>query len=728
MIIQEISIKGFKSYGNNEQTIKLNTETGELILLLGRNGSGKSLIKDTEINIQFPIENLSIDELKIFLEVMGEESKYIQYMDFKITLEKLATLQEKLNIIDKEIKVETPNGFLPIKAIGITSPNSEKIKIKTKDFEISGSPSHRVKYLEEWIFLKDIKVGDKVNTINGIQEIIGVINDYRKEDLWDIEVEGSEYYSNGILSHNSCILEIFEFLLYGKVRSNKAKKWAKLSSLPNRINGELLTKMKLISRGTEIEIRRGISPNLLELWENGTLDERAGKANIDDKIENYVEMDIESFKSFISMSINDFKNFISLSNEEKQLLLDKLFNLEVINILNTILKELNKNNKLRLNSLDSEISTLEESIDSIKRSIERSKAKSLENKTQEIEAIKESMEAQKGDYSLMKEKLERIGGKEEELKDLIEVDKRAYQSTLYEIKSIQKELDLYDQGNCPTCQTPFNSEHFLNLRASLEEKKKSIESIKTEQETNLRALKEKLNKLEGIKEEAQKSFHDLTWNLKNQKAQLDKLRQQMDLFNSQPTEETEEFEKTLTELKVKKDISTENQTLYKEKELYYKEITKILGEEGVKREIITGLIKPINRFVADNIKQMYLPFEVTIDETFTATIKSLGNTIEYDSLSTGEMKKINICFLVAYLKLIKTKKHINILFLDEVFSSIDLTGISDILNLLRSFAQEYKVNIFVVHHAMLEQENFDRIIEIEKDIFSKINEIKINHD
>ena len=51
--------------------------------------------------------------------------------------------------------------------------------------------------------------------------------------------------------------------------------------------------------------------------------------------------------------------------------LDKLFNLEVINILNSILKDINKNNKVRLASLDSEIRTLDESIDSIKRSIEK---------------------------------------------------------------------------------------------------------------------------------------------------------------------------------------------------------------------------------------------------------------------------------------------------------------------------------------------------------------------
>ena len=76
--------------------------------------------------------------------------------------------------------------------------------------------------------------------------------------------------------------------------------------------------------------------------------------------------------------------------------------------------------------------------------------------------------------------------------------------------------------------------------------------------------------------------------------------------------------------------------------------------------------------------------------------------------------------------LIKTKKFINILFLDEVFSSIDVENISKILILLRSFANEFNVNIFVVHHAILNQEMFDRIIQIEKNIFSKIIEVDKN--
>ena len=42
MIIQEIGIRGFKSFGNSEQTLKLNSDKGELILLTGSNGNGKS--------------------------------------------------------------------------------------------------------------------------------------------------------------------------------------------------------------------------------------------------------------------------------------------------------------------------------------------------------------------------------------------------------------------------------------------------------------------------------------------------------------------------------------------------------------------------------------------------------------------------------------------------------------------------------------------------------------
>ena len=534
----------------------------------------------------------------------------------------------------------------------------------------------------------------------------------------------------------SSLLDSVDFSLYGRVRGRK-KKWTTLSTLPNRINGELLNRIKFVSNGTEVEVRRGISPNILELIENGIPNERAGKTNLDDKIEEYIGMDIETFKSFISLSINDFKNFISLSNEEKQLLLDKLFNLEVINILNGILKDINKNNKIRMTSLDSEIKTLDESIDSINRSIdkaierEKEDAKlALEREKEdiqlEIDNITNEMNSKKDDYKSLKEKIDKISEKEKELNNELDNEKKQHITTQNDIKNVQRELDLYDSGKCPTCRTDFNSDHFANLRSTLIDKKSGFDKIKVEIEENISLIKEKQVKLKTMSEKTSKSFNDLTYLLKTYKTQIETLSKKKSNSVVQPVNlsgNIQEFQKTIVELEGKKIIGSDNSSACKDKELYYKELNKIFGEDGVKKSIIAGIIKPINFFIAENIKKMRLPFEVKLDETFTAEIKQLGSIIEHDSLSTGENRRINMSILISYLKLIRTKRHINILFLDEVFSSVDIEGCHDILLMIKDFANDYNINIFVVHHALLDDEIFDRIIQIEKNIFSQIVEV-----
>jgi len=521
----------------------------------------------------------------------------------------------------------------------------------------------------------------------------------------------------------SSLINSFDYALYGKCRGSR-KKWTTLSTLPNRINGsDMLVDIKFKSNSTDVEVRRGISPNVLELWENGVLNERAGKANIDDKIEEYMSMDVETFKSFISMSIDSFKNFISLTNEEKQLLLDKLFNLEVINILNSILKELVKGNKIRMASLDSEINTLNESIQSIQRSIDKSIEKEKENTQSEIDKIKTDMDSKKEEYTQLKEKIEKVKAKDKELSAELETEKRQYIILQTDIKSVQRNIDLYDSGKCPTCATPFDSEHFISLRQTLVDKKTGLESLKVELESNIKNIKEKQTKLEGISEKVTKAFNDINYFLKNCKTQIEKLESKRIKEDGKSSENINEFYKTIEDLENKKTGSSENMSISKEKELYYKELNKIFGEDGVKKSIIAGIIKPINHFIAENIRKMGLNFTVQLDETFTAEIKHLGSVIEPESLSTGENRRINVSILISYLMLIRTKKFINILFLDEVFSSIDLEGIESILILLKSFANDYNVNIFVVHHAILNQELFDRILHINKEVFTSINEV-----
>lgn len=530
--------------------------------------------------------------------------------------------------------------------------------------------------------------------------------------------------SNG--NGKSSFIESFEYVLYGKVKSMKKKKWATLGTLPNRINGELQNRIKFLSNGTEVEVIRGISPNILKLIENGIENDRAGKANIDEKIENYIGLDIETFKSFISMSINDFKNFISLSNDEKQMLLDKLFNLEVINILNNILKDLAKTNKLQNAKFESEINTLNDSIQRIEISIKKSIEKEKQNIQLEIDELKNKIDERKEEYQQLKDKIDKIKSKDDQLKSELDIEKEQYIKIVQEIKFAQKDIDLYESGKCPTCGTDFLNDHYEELKHSLFDKKLSFEKLKNEIENNINSIREKQLKLNEISDKTKKLFDDITFSLRGYKQEIDKLGNLRDSEVGKTNVNIQEFEKTIQELTQKKLTSQDANTICKEKELYYKELVKVFGEDGVKKTIISGIIKPINHFIQENIRKMNLTFQVKLDETFTAEIRHLGNVIEHDSLSTGETKKVNLCILIAYLKLIRTKKHINILFLDEVFSSMDIESCESILNLLKSFANEYKINIFVVHHAILNQEIFDRILQVNKEVFTNIFEFTIN--
>ena len=58
--------------------------------------------------------------------------------------------------------------------------------------------------------------------------------------------------------------------------------------------------------------------------------------------------------------------------------------------------------------------------------------------------------------------------------------------------------------------------------------------------------------------------------------------------------------------------------------------------------------------------------------------------------------------------------YMNMLFLDEIFSSIDGDGQYHILKILREIVKEYNMNIFVISHYPLSYTEFDYTIEITK--------------
>lgn len=519
------------------------------------------------------------------------------------------------------------------------------------------------------------------------------------------------------------LLNSFDYALYGKVRG-KSKKALPLSSLPNRINKELFTSIVFDSENTNIEIKRGINPNMLELYENEILYDRAGKSNVDDRIQKWIGLDLETFKSFISMSVNDFKNFISLSTEEKRLLLDKLFNLEAINILNNVLKGIASENKKQLDILDREISSYQSSIDSIKRNLDKAKESEFKNLSNDITKIKEEITGRKSEWESLKEKKLKIEAKEKELNSTIDSQKSEYSTCISEINFTKKSIDLYNSGKCPTCQSNLCGDEHIAIKKTYLDKLEKLNSLKSELENNIKEWSEKKNKLRTIADQNNSLYGELTSTLRNLKHNLDLMEAKSK--DDMLSESIQKFTDSIVEIESNQKLSQDKIDVCQERMMYHKELSKVFSEDGVKKVIIKNIIDPINHFISENIKKIGLNFDIILDETFDAKVYQLGQEIDPETLSTGEGKKVNICILLAYLKLIRLKRNLNILFLDEVFSSIDIESIDLILGLLKDFANEYKINIFLVHHSILNSEHFDRILSIEKDIFTTINEVQIN--
>jgi DNA repair exonuclease SbcCD ATPase subunit len=129
----------------------------------------------------------------------------------------------------------------------------------------------------------------------------------------------------------------------------------------------------------------------------------------------------------------------------------------------------------------------------------------------------------------------------------------------------------------------------------------------------------------------------------------------------------------------------------------------------IKNDLFTkgGKIESAIRTLHDKIK--------TLNEEFNAQIFHLGEEISTQTLSTGEMKKVDFAVLVAIIKLMKIRfSSVNILFLDEIFSSVDPDGVHSILNTLRKLSDDLSMNIFVINHAPMPTEIFDYKIEISK--------------
>lgn len=658
---------------------------------------------------------------------------YKKYM--KITIKDLYDFNLKYKKLNN-IKIQTKYGLKDIECVDITAKNSIKIIVKTTSFELKTSPNHLL-YKNGWIKVKKLKIGDFIDTINGYEKIISLDYDNKKEDLYDIQVENKEFYANNIRSHNSTIKQVIELCIFGKVQGKTGKRLS-LKELPNRRNHALFSSINFNNHfGQEITMSRKIKPDEFKMTvDNENYTERFKRMGPKER-EKLIGYSYEIFKSFISLNINDFKNFISLNKEDKENLLNKLFNLNNLDTLLSITKDLDKTNQKSINEYDNLIYDNDIKISDFKQTIQNIKDKEQFSKKEKLKKLKQTIFDKKPIYLKLENDIKefnvdisKINKKFIKL-NILKSDKEKERNKFeFENDVLEEKIKTYESGICPTCETILTNENHIN---HLKEFKLKI----IDNNTNIEQCNNFLNrcileytKLKNNNSEIFNNKSKLIEEFNLLKIELGTLNQQYKELSDEKDDDisTENLEERIINLKEKNKEYNELLLDLNHKSNTYEELKNIFNFDGIRKSLISNAIKPINKHLNDYLNKLNSEYKAVLNDNFDATIYELETLeINPETLSKGEDRKINIAIALSYLKIILELKHSNIIFLDEVFDGVDVKNIELILNLLKELSEEYKINIIIVTHGLAELKNFEKlkknfsyIIETKKDIFSNL--------
>lgn len=507
------------------------------------------------------------------------------------------------------------------------------------------------------------------------------------------------------------------YALYGRVEG------VKLGDLPNRINGELWVKINLKCGNIDVEIERGISPNVFSVKLNNVEFDKAGKKSVQDYLEEEVYgIPYHVFKNIIILSINDFKSFLTMSNSDKKQIIDKMFGFSVLNDMQTQIKEERKLIKNDIVSYELELNQIMESIGSVRQKLNTLLEESSQKNKEKIQDLK--TELVELNESAKKLKLNRdelaisIGNLNEEYDDA----RNEAGKLKHEIEYLKRKVDLYEGGNCPTCETKLDSDwHTQKLDEFTNQLEDNAEQIKA-QKSLMDSTKYKIDELLKDKKKIDNSVTEIKYSMQTLKNELIKIKDTSDgdqfdhLKNLVEDFERKEDEKS----KISSALSNDYQ--------FMEMVENILGEDGVKNLAVKTILPGLNTNIAAMAATMHLPFYIRFDERFNCIINHLGEEINPMTLSTGERKKADFIIIIAIIKILKLRfPQLNLLFLDELLSSVDSDGVHNILKILSNVIKENKINTFVINHTNLPREIFDKEIQIYRENgFSKFDVIKID--
>lgn len=502
-------------------------------------------------------------------------------------------------------------------------------------------------------------------------------------------------------SGKSSIPNMIVYMLYGQVDGFTQK------DIPNRVNKHFEGFINVESDGHSVMIHRGLMPNIFEVTVDGNPVDTAGKTNIQKYLENEIyKTPYNIFKNSIALSINDFKSFVKMTPKDKSEIIDRIFGYSILNTALAKSKESVKMLKSRIETNEASIEASNASISEIEGRIKELK----ENRDTDTEDTESGNRLREIDESLSEctRKYGELINAINTLEDIKSEKLDAVSNARYELKGVTEKLGAYEKGICPLCGSRLDTEthkgYANNLRLSSEKLSSDIikygrQVNKVDEKISLAVSKQniELGNIDRLKSEKAYVESGMKHKVEGYEEQLENLRNVSDGIRSRIAPKKSEISKDCKRLDLMNIVCG------------------VFSNDGLKQYISDIYVPLINGYVEGVCSQLGISYRIVFDTGYNCTIWSLGEEVSYTTLSNGERKKIDIAVTLAFLQIIKTKvSDINVLFLDEVLSSIDVGSCNEMLKIFKTFASDNGVSIYMVHHANLDSTYVDKVIEVEK--------------
>ena len=618
-----------------------------------------------------------------------------------------------IDSVDLEhLEIETDTGWQPISKIMKTVPYRVwHIEVES-GLTLDCADDHIVFDQDcHEIFVKKLQAGSLIKTINGSEKVTKVSVSDHRENMFDIAVDSTDhrYYTNGILSHNTTIINALSYALYGQALSNIRR-----DNLVNKTNAKnMLVSLDFSINNTDYRVIRGRKPNVLKFYvdnqEQQITDEAQGDSReTQQSIDQLLGFSHDMFRHIVTLNTYT-EPFLSLRANDQRSIIEQLLGITLLSDRAERIKELVRETResitqeeFRIRAIIESNKKIQEHIDSLKKKQkswtdqQQLDIQNLNTAIEELEKIDIQQEIQcHRELTEYTKKIQEIRDCENYIKQ-IDRDNQKQERLIQQLK---KELSDIEQHRCFACGQDI---HDQQQQTILESKQKLL------QETALQLLANETQKIQhldtiktiGSPEAQPQVFYDDIELALNHRNTLDNLKK--DLNNKQSA--VDPYDEQIVEMQsaalqvVSYDHLNSLTRLQEHQDFLLKLLTS--KDSFVRKKIIDQNLAYLNNRLTYYLDRIGLPHVVKFQNDLSVSIEELGRELDFDNLSRGERNRLILSMSWAFRDVWESLyQPINLLFIDEMIDSgLDTQGVESSLALLKMMSRERNKSIWLVSH------------------------------